>query len=32
LMSSQADMLGEIFLAIYQELKPLNLNIKPPKM
>jgi hypothetical protein len=31
LMSSQADMLAEIFVAIYNELKPLNLNMKIPK-
>ena len=31
IMPSQADLLSEIFCDIYQELKPLNLEIKPPK-
>jgi hypothetical protein len=31
LMSSQADILCEIFGEIYKELKPLNLGIKPPQ-
>lgn len=30
LMNSQAEMLHGIFEDIYQELKPLNLEIKPP--
>jgi hypothetical protein len=31
LMSSQADMLNEIFVEIWKELKPLNLEIKAPQ-
>ena len=31
LMSSQADMLNEIFSEMYSDIKPLNLDIKPPK-
>uniref|UniRef100_A0A6M3LWE0 Uncharacterized protein n=1 Tax=viral metagenome TaxID=1070528 RepID=A0A6M3LWE0_9ZZZZ len=31
IMSMQADMLQEIFSDMYSELKPLNLDIKPPK-
>jgi hypothetical protein len=31
IMSSQADMLQEIFSDMYSELKTLNLDIKPPK-
>ena len=31
MMSEQADFLNDIFSEMYQELKPLNLDIKPPK-
>lgn len=31
LMSSQADFLNEIFSEIYVDLKPLNLDLKPPQ-
>lgn len=31
LMSSQADMLNEIFSEMFKELQPLKLDIKPPK-
>ena len=31
MMNIQADMLQEVFLEIYKELKPLNLDIKPPQ-
>ena len=31
MMSDQADFLNDIFSEMYQELKPLKLDIKPPK-
>jgi hypothetical protein len=31
MMEMQADCLNEIFVSIYKALKPLNLDIKPPK-